>query len=418
MKRRAHTLYSADLAPSVLAALDASGPAAAWAIDVDSGRILAANSGGRASLGLPAEDGTSPVLDAATPALSQLREMAAASDDTKTATLTFWAPRGAQKVRARVQILHAGAQALAIVAASAEGGAAERAVRTQGSANLRGDDGATLKEIARRIREGGPAFSEVSDPSGAAVAMPDLVTPDLALDLATLAHELKTPLAAISAASEIIKDERFGPLGNARYAGYAADIHGSALHALRLVDRLLDRDASGEGPAAGLDFVELDMRSVLEALFSQLAPLAQDAGVALTLHAVRGLPRVIADATAVRQIVLNLFSNALRHTPRGGTIDVHARLRADNTFEIAVSDTGSGMTREKAQLLVRGAASQRPHTGSHSGPGTATGHGHGIGLPLVVSLARANGAAFTLDSTPGSGTSAAIVFSRDRVVPI
>lgn len=414
MKPRAHTLYSADLAPSVLAALDASGPAAAWAIDVDSGRILAANSGGRASLGLPAEDGTSPVLDAATPALSQLREMAAASDDTKTATLTFWAPRGAQKVRARVQILHAGAQALAIVAASAEGGAAERAVRTQGSANLRGDDGATLKEIARRIREGGPAFSEVSDPSGAAVAMPDLVTPDLA----TLAHELKTPLAAISAASEIIKDERFGPLGNARYAGYAADIHGSAQHVLRLVDRLLDRDVSGEGPAAGLDFVELDMRSVLEALLSQLAPLAQDAGVALTLHAVRGLPRVIADATAVRQIVLNLFSNALRHTPRGGTIDVHARLRADNSFEIAVSDTGSGMTREKAQLLARAAASQRPHTGSHSGPGTATGHGHGIGLPLVVSLARANGAAFTLDSTPGSGTSAAIVFSRDRVVPI
>ena len=71
MKRRTRTLYRADLPALVADALDASGPAAAWAIDVTDGRILAANTAGRAALGLPEDDGSPPVLDAATPALSR-----------------------------------------------------------------------------------------------------------------------------------------------------------------------------------------------------------------------------------------------------------------------------------------------------------------------------------------------------------
>ena len=413
MKRRARTLYSADLPSSVLAALDASGPVAAWAIDVASGRILAANGGGRTALGLPDGDGTPPVLDAATPALSLLREIAAAKDDTQVAALTFWTLAGAQKIQARIHVTRAGAQTLAVVTASPEAGA----TRAQSFVNIPGDDGATLKEIARRIRDGASAADHPrrggrvagtpapANQPGAGVAVPHL---------ATLAHELKTPLAAISAASEIIKDERFGPLGNARYAGYAADIHDSALHVLRLVDRLLDRGASGDGPAAGLDFVQLDMVSVLETLLSQLKPLAHDAGVTLTLDAAPKLPHVIADATAMRQIVLNLFSNALRHTDRGGTITIVARMRADGTVEMAMSDTGSGMTRDKAQRLARAAASPSPPASANLG----TAAGGGIGLPLVASLAKANGAEFALDSAPGRGTSASIVFGRDRVVPI
>jgi two-component system cell cycle sensor histidine kinase PleC len=403
MKRRARTLYSADLPSSVHAALDAAGPAAAWAIDVTSGRILAANSSGRAALGLPDGDGTPPALDAATPALSLLREIAAAKDDTQVAALTFWTLAGAQKIQARIHVTRAGAQTLAVVTANPEAGA----TRAQSFVDFPGDDGATLKEIARCIRYGtsaadhprrGGHVAAINQP-GADVAVPHL---------ATLAHELKTPLAAISAASEIIKDERFGPLGNARYAGYAADIHDSALHVLRLVDRLLDRGASGDDPAAGLDFVQLDMVSVLETLLSQLKPLAHDAGVTLTLDAAPKLPHVIADATAMRQIVLNLFSNALRHTDRGGTITIVARMRADGTVEMTLSDTGSGMTRAEANRLLRAAASANPNA-------TA---GRGIGLPLVASLAKANGAEFSLDSARGRGTSASIVFGRDRVVPV
>jgi two-component system cell cycle sensor histidine kinase PleC len=150
------------------------------------------------------------------------------------------------------------------------------------------------------------------------------------------------------------------------------------------------------------------MVSVLETLLSQLKPLAHDAGVTLTLDAAPKLPHVIADATAMRQIVLNLFSNALRHTDRGGTITIVARMRADGTVEMTLSDTGSGMTRAEANRLLRAAASANPNA-------TA---GRGIGLPLVASLAKANGAEFSLDSARGRGTSASIVFGRDRVVPV
>ena len=328
-----------------------------------------------------------------------LREMAVAGDDAPVAALTFWTPHGAQKVHARIHFPSAGPQTLAVVTASPE----TDAPRAHASVGNTGDDGATLKDIARRLREGSSADDHpVGDHDS---APPDAAR--LATLVATLAHELKTPLAAISAASEIMKDERFGPLGNARYAGYAADIHGSALHILRLVDRLLDRGASGDR-LAGLEFVQLDMRRVLDDLLSQMTPLADDAGVALVLDAARELPHLIADVTSVRQIVLNLFSNALRHTGRGGAITVSAQMQAGGTFEIAMSDTGSGMTRADVNRILRAAA---------SGKLGATA-GRGIGLPLVSSLAKANGADFALDSSPGGGTSASVVFGRDRVVPV
>ncbi len=203
-----------------------------------------------------------------------------------------------------------------------------------------------------------------------------------------------------------MKDERFGPLGNARYASYAADIHGSALHVLRLIDRLLDRGPAGEQPS-GFEFVQLDTRRVLDELLSQLSPLADDGGVALVLAAAPTLPHLIADATSVRQIVLNLFSNALRHTASGGTITLSGEMRDDGTLQIAMSDNGSGMTRANVNRILRAAASGNPGTSAS-----------GIGLPLVSSLAKANGADFTLDSAPGRGTSASIVFGRDRVVPV
>jgi two-component system, cell cycle sensor histidine kinase PleC len=420
MNRRAHSLYNADLPPSAIAALDAGGPAAAWAIDVGTGRILAANSSGRVALGLPDGDGAPPVLDAATPGLSLLREMAEAGDETQVAVLTFWARARAQKFKAQIHITHAGAQTLAVVVAAMP--ETDGMLRTQGSIVLPGDDGATLKEIARRIREGASA-RETSKRGGRVANPPNAVPPPsvpaAGPHLATLAHELKTPLAAISAASEIMKDERFGPLGNARYAGYAADIHESALHILRIADRLLDRGASA-GPVAALDFVQLDMRNILEALASQLSPLAHDKGIKLGLDVTRHLPHVIADATSVRQIVLNLFANALRHTGSGGRITISAQIQDDGTLKVAMSDSGEGMTRAEANRILRAAASAQTHSSAdasfHHFP-VATA-GHGIGIPLVISLAKANGAEFTFDSAPGGGTSASIVFGRDRIVPV
>jgi signal transduction histidine kinase len=238
---------------------------------------------------------------------------------------------------------------------------------------------------------------------------------------ARLAHEIKTPVSAIAAAAEIMKDERFGPIGTARYLGYASDIHSSAQHALAVIERMLaEARHSSEGEKEdGFDFVEIDAAAMLRTAVSQIAPLAERAGIALTLELAPRLPHVIADATSLRQILLNLLTNALKFTPPGGRVTVSARYSPDGPLEVAVSDTGSGMPRPDRKPPVRAEPRRGPElpNGTH-GQQDERHSGLGIGLPLVRALAAANGAELIIDSAPGTGTSAAIVFARDRVVPI
>jgi signal transduction histidine kinase len=232
---------------------------------------------------------------------------------------------------------------------------------------------------------------------------------------ARLAHELKTPLSAIAAAAEIMGDERFGALGNPRYAGYVRDIRGSAQHVLGVIDRML-ADSLAEPPALQHDFAvtEIDTGEVLAATASQLTPLAERAGITLALELAPRLPHVIADATSLRQIVLNLVTNALKFTDRGGRITLAARSGGDGRLSITVSDTGSGMAVAEIErrLAPEGTAPREPRRGA------AKGEGLGLGLPLVQALAAANGAELRILSAPGKGTSASVVFEKGRVVPV
>lgn len=257
-----------------------------------------------------------------------------------------------------------------------------------------------LAEVDTAHRPQAPAWPSLSPPSGHA----------------SLAHELKTPISAIAAAAEIMKDERFGPLGTARYVGYAADIHGSAQHMLVVIDRMLGEDAGAEAGGAqhDLDFSEIDVADALRTTVSQLAPLAEQAGITLSLHVPPRLPRVIADATSLKQIVLNLATNALKFTPRGGQVTVEARYSGEGPLTIAVSDTGSGIEEGEIERLLAPAG---PPRAERNAARSADG-GLGLGLPLARALAAANGAELFLESTPGKGTSARIVFSKDRVIPV
>jgi signal transduction histidine kinase len=232
-----------------------------------------------------------------------------------------------------------------------------------------------------------------------------------------------TPLSAIVAAAEIMKDQRFGPLGQPRYVGYATDIHGSAQHALGVVQRML-ADAAGDFASAtgALDFAEIDAGAVLETSVSQVAPLAERAGVALTLEIAPRLPRVVADATALRQIVFNLLTNALKFTERGGQVTVVASYKGDGPLQIAISDTGRGMTRAEVERLGGNAQAARPERRGrkHGSAGVPAGvsAGLGLGIPLVKALAAANGAELVIESEPGRGTSVSVVFGKDRVIPV
>lgn len=365
--------FAGDLPRAVLDELEKSPEAAAWAIELSGGGVLAATAAGAELFGLEDSGSAIPKLDAAMPALSRMRTLAAETPagGSVLEPLTLWTPAGVIQAPCGMTFYRADTLLLAVV-------------RTPMGADSPAEHGPHARDetpaAARALR-------------------------------AALAHELKTPLNAIAAAAEIMKDQRFGPLGSARYADYAADIHGSAQHVLRIIDRMLDDGAMAQ---SALDFAEIDTAAVLAAVASQLRPLAERAGVALALEHTPRLPHIIADATSLRQIVLNLVTNALKFTDRGGYVTIRARYDGAGPLAVTIADTGRGMSDDDiARALGSGAVTGEPRSGSPAGSG-----GLGLGLPLVQKLAQANGAQFIIESTPGQGTSASVIFDKGRVVPV
>ena len=291
---------------------------------------------------------------------------------------------------------------------AAEDGPASRAGR---------EDADILKEIARQIREGALSARRArdavsgSEPSASVVAANGVTpqangsetsasraqrTPVPVLDpdhFAKLAHELKTPLTAIAAAAEVMRDERLGEMGNERYLSYAADIHESATHAIDVIMSLLSESAKTD--AAISRPIALDLNAIVERTVSSVQALAESRGLALVLDADDGRPHVIANPTAMRQILLNLLTNAIKFTPSGGDVRVVTGYIEDGRVFLVVRDTGCGMN------------GKAPAPGDVSAPWT---HGHGIGLPLVQRLVREMGADIEIDSAPGKGTVVLIAF--------
>ena len=214
-----------------------------------------------------------------------------------------------------------------------------------------------------------------------------------------------------------MRDERLGAIGNERYRGYASDIHDSARHALAVINSMLGRSAAGAATGTGRReaaepqlFAQLDLNAIVEGTVSGMRPLADNAAVAVSARLRPRLPNVIADPVSVRQILLNLLTNAVKFTAGGGAVTVTTRYALDGPVEIVVADTGAGMSAaDIARSLSTDAPPQRA---------PREGGGLGIGLPLVRLLAEANGATIAIDSAPGAGTAVVVAFAKNRVVPV
>jgi signal transduction histidine kinase len=385
--------------------------APAWVIDPAGGRVLAANAAGAARLGLR-PDAASGTLDAAMPGLVRLRAlMREPLNGGRREPLIFWTAYGAESLLCNVSALpEADSPPLVLVSIVGAEEEAPRAPQARAEIAPSADDAATLKKIAKAIRTGFAKSKQA--PSAAATGVEaeaaGTVPAEGPAGLSQLAHELKTPLSAIVLAAEIMKDERFGELANERYRNYTADIHDNARHALEVVERLLGGNAP-EGAAARLQAAELDLNGVAESCVSGMRPLAEEAGLKLCQELHSRLPRVVADAMSVKQILFNLLANAIKFTERGGEVRVVTGLGFDRSVFVAVQDTGPGMTGEEIARVFDAEAPPKPER-KHAG-------GLGIGLPLALSLARANSARLEVDSTPGEGTVIALVFPKDRVAP-
>jgi two-component system cell cycle sensor histidine kinase PleC len=219
--------------------------------------------------------------------------------------------------------------------------------------------------------------------------------------LANMSHELRTPLNAILGFSEIIAQECFGPVGNARYRDYAGDIHSSGAHLLSLINDLLDI-AKIEAGRMEISPNPLDARRTFEIALKLIGFKASEKRQQLVIHVDANAPPLYADERALKQMLINLVSNAVKFTPEGGRIDVIAGLARNGGFQILVRDNGPGIPPDKLSGIFT-PFSQVDNRYDRQAGGT------GLGLALVRGLAELHGGRAWLESEQGAGCSAYIV---------
>ncbi len=219
-----------------------------------------------------------------------------------------------------------------------------------------------------------------------------------------MSHELRTPLNAILGFSEMLDSEDFA---NKRRE-YARMINESGHHLLTLINDVLDLSKIESGRFTVHDG-ELDFGLLAGDCVEMLRGKASDGGLALLTELEPNLPVVAADVRAVKQILLNLMSNALKFTPPGGTIVVFGCVTAEREFAFGVRDNGIGIAETDRERVFENFGQGRQDA-------LTMERGTGLGLPIVKGLANAHGGRLVLESTLGKGTCVTVFLPASRVV--
>jgi PAS domain S-box-containing protein len=226
--------------------------------------------------------------------------------------------------------------------------------------------------------------------------------------LARVSHEIRTPLNAIIGFSELMMDEKFGPIANDRYRDYLRDINRSGNHVLDLVNDLLDISKIEAGQQE-MDYEAVSLNETLLEIVAMMQPQANRERVIIRSSFSSRLPEVVADLRSVRQIALNILSNAIRYTQAGGQVIISTSYELSGDIVMRVRDTGIGMTQPEIEQALK------PFKQINSLK-RARGDGTGLGLPLTKAMVEANRARFMIASTPGEGTLVEVTFPSTRVL--
>lgn len=261
---------------------------------------------------------------------------------------------------------------------------------------------ATAAKLAAALRE----LSDARDHADAALRAARESDEAKSKFLANMSHELRTPLNAIIGFSEMLKSDTF------RHATeeYAGIIHRSAHFLLTLINDILDLSKIDAGK---LELVEcdVDLRTLAEDCIAMMRPKAEAAQVAIRDEVPGELRELRADPRYLRQILLNLLSNATKFTDPGGEIVLRAAILDSGEMLCIVSDTGRGIpTEDQARVFE--------HFGQGRHDVVAKDKGTGLGLPIVRGLTEAHGGRVTLESAPGRGTCVTLTFPKERVCPV
>ncbi len=212
--------------------------------------------------------------------------------------------------------------------------------------------------------------------------------------LANISHELRTPLNAIIGFSEIMEHSMFGPLGNKKYAEYASDIHDSGKYLLEVINDILDMSKIEAGHMS-LKLEHLSLNEIIEDCWPIVSQSASERQITIERAGLADV-QMRADRRALKQVFINLMSNAVKFTPDGGAITVKLT-KSHGLIRVAIIDTGIGIPKcDLAKLGRPFEQVENQFTKSHKGSG--------LGLAISRSLIELHGGDLLVRSKVGQGT--------------
>jgi two-component system cell cycle sensor histidine kinase PleC len=213
---------------------------------------------------------------------------------------------------------------------------------------------------------------------------------------ASVLHELKTPLNAISGFAEVMRMEAYGPLGADKYREYVETIHQASVHLVEVVNDLMEVYALESGSIRVVP-AKTDLRRTVLTVTRLLSRQAEQAGIQIVADIDNRIPPVETDEGRVRQVLINLIGNAIKFTPSGGQVTVHAANEpADHALRLKVKDTGVGIAPERLPDVAK------PYSRGQTGPGTP--EGSGLGLSIAKFMVEKLGGRLGINSALGAGT--------------
>ncbi|RED49190.1 ATP-binding protein [Aestuariispira insulae] len=223
-----------------------------------------------------------------------------------------------------------------------------------------------------------------------------------------MSHELRTPLNAIIGFSDIMKNGLFGEIENDRYRNYITDIHASGSYLLEIISDILDVSRIEVGKLE-LDESELDISELIHSLHGMIDTRLREGNLCLTVDCPDDLPKFKGDARRVKQILVNLLTNAIKFTRPGGKISLTATRSEDGGLCLEVHDNGIGIAPENQERVFE-------PFGKVEDSFVRSYEGIGLGLPIVKSLVEMHGGRITLESEVGVGTSVRIFLPAKRLI--
>ena len=225
--------------------------------------------------------------------------------------------------------------------------------------------------------------------------------------VANMSHELRTPLNAILGFSEMLERGTAGPLDR-RQEEYVGYIRQSGAHLLDIINEILDMAKIDAGKCELDEDHGIDVRALAQSCVALVGERAAAEMPSLSMAIEDRLPQLCADATRLRQILLNLLGNAVKFTDPGGAVVLAARRGADGGLEFEVRDTGPGMTEAEIAIAIE------PFGQLNSGLARRR-EGTGLGLPLARRLTELHGGSFRIHSEKGRGTRIVVALPATRV---